>query len=98
MPDSTSLSFYRASISSLSWLYPSSVSSIVLSVVAELFALDYVDIYIHVFLLFSDFKLEFVDDVYEAFEDRESHAIYKLRRAAGVIMAVVAAAFLFSVL
>ena len=47
---------------------------------------------------FSDFKLEFVDDVYEAFEDRESHAIYKLRRAAGVIMAVVAAAFLFSVL
>ena len=56
-------------------------------------------IYTHELLLYcSDFKLEFVDDVYEPFEDRESHAIYKLRRAAGVLMALVAAAFLFSVL
>ena len=51
---------------------------------------------LHLYCL--DFKLEFVDDVYESFEDRETHAIYKLRRAAGVLMAIVAAAFLFSVL
>ncbi len=45
-----------------------------------------------------DFKLEFVDDVYAGFEDRDAHPWYKYRRAAGIIMSLVATVFMVSVL
>ena len=49
-------------------------------------------------IFLADFKLEFVDDVYEEFEDREMHPWHKYRRAAGIVISLVAVLFMFSVL
>ena len=45
-----------------------------------------------------DFKYEFVDDVYEPYEDRDSHPWYKYRRGVGVFMCLFALFFLTSIL
>ena len=44
------------------------------------------------------FKLEFVDDVYAGFEDREEHPWHKYRRGAGIIMSLISVLFMVSVM
>ena len=45
-----------------------------------------------------DYKLEFVDDAYAPYEDRDSHPWHRYRRAAGVMMSFVSALFMVSVM
>ena len=45
-----------------------------------------------------DFKLEFFDDVFADFEDREMHPWHRYRRAAGVIMSCISVFFLVSIM
>ena len=44
------------------------------------------------------FKLEFIDDIYADFEDRELKPWHKYRRAAGIFMSLIASFFMISVL
>jgi len=44
------------------------------------------------------FKLEFIDDVYADYEDREAHPWHKYRRGAGIIMSLVSTLFMVSVM
>ena len=46
----------------------------------------------------ADFKLEFIDDAYAEFEDRELHPWHKYRRAFGILMSMVSILFLVSVM
>ena len=46
----------------------------------------------------ADFKLEFYDDVMDPIEDREMHPWHKYRRAAGILMSLIASLFMVSVM
>ena len=52
----------------------------------------------HHYLLTTDFKFEFVDDVMRLHDEREQQPWHKYRRAAGLSMSLVATVFLVSVL
>jgi len=44
------------------------------------------------------FKLEFVDDIYADYEDRDEHPWHKYRRGAGILVSLVAVLFMVSVM